>query len=136
MSRQEGERSVRRIESAPTRPFRAESAWSSGLLLLLALQCAVVAIAARSIELENWSKDATTLVPMALLGVLGGFALGRTRVPDLLAHIWAVLVGAGLTILVTAIPAGELGVPWASRVRYLIDTGRFWLRDSISGRST
>ena len=115
---------MQHIEPAPTRHFRAESAWTSGLLLLLGLQLALVAISARSIELERWSKGATTLVPMALLGVLGGFALGRTRVPDLLAHIWAGLVGAGLTMLVTAIPAHDLGVPWSSRVRYLIDSTR------------
>jgi transglutaminase-like putative cysteine protease len=127
---------VQGIESVPAAQLKSEGTWASGIVLLLVLQAGLVSIAARSIELEAWSKGASTLVPMALLGVLGGFALGRTRVPDLLSHAWAVLVGAGLTILVTAIPAGELGVPWASRVRYLIDTGRFWLRDSISGRST
>ena len=135
MLKWEEERSVQRIEPAPARPFRAESAWSSGLLLVLALQLALVAISARSIELETWSKGATALVPMALFGVLGGFALGRTRVPDLLAHIWAVLVGAGLTILVSAVPAHDLGMPWSSRVRYLIDSSRYWLRDSVEGKS-
>src|SRR5215207_5953896 len=123
------------IETIPATRLKPEGSWSSGILLLLVLQAGLVSIAARSIELEAWSKGATTLVPLALLGVLGGFALGRTRVPDLLSHAWAVLVGAGLTILVTAIPASELGIPWASRVRYLIDTGRYWLRDSISGRA-
>ncbi len=113
---------------------RLIAALSSGVVVLLLLLLGEMAVAARSVELERWARGAVTLVPLGALGVIFGFVLGRSRVPDLLAHLWAALLGVTSTLLITAWSADELGVSFAARVRYLADLLKVWTRESLIGR--
>jgi transglutaminase-like putative cysteine protease len=110
------------------------SPFASGSLVLLALLLAEVMVAARAIELEDWSRGASTLVFLITVGALCGFIIGRTRVLDLISHLWALMVGLGASTLATAYAADDLGVSFPARVRYLSDLARIWLRESTAGR--
>jgi transglutaminase-like putative cysteine protease len=113
---------------------KLRSPFASGSLVLLALLLAEVMVAARAIELEEWSRGASTLVFLITAGALCGFVIGRTRVLDLISHLWALMVGVGASTLATAYAADYLGVSFPARVRYLSDLARVWIRESAAGR--
>lgn len=121
--------------AAPAQAQKLRSPFASGSLVLLTLLLAEVMVAARAIELEDWSRGASTLVFLITVGALCGFIIGRTRVLDLVSHLWALMVGLGASVLATAYAADDLGVSFPARVRYLSDLARTWVRESAAGRS-
>lgn len=121
--------------AAPAQPQKLPNPLASGSLVLLVLLLAEVMVAARAIELEDWSRGASTLVFLITVGAVCGFLIGRTRVLDLISHLWALMVGIGASILATAYVADDLGVSFPARVRYLSDLARNWVRESAAGRS-
>jgi transglutaminase-like putative cysteine protease len=122
-----------------SRPVQTKSSLAnplaSGSLVALALLIAEVMVSARAIELEEWSRGASTLVLLGVLGTLCGYLIGRTQVLDLISHLWALMVGISLSVLATAYAADELPLSFPGRVRFMGDLARVWLRESTSGRN-
>jgi transglutaminase-like putative cysteine protease len=105
-------------------------------LVLLALLLAEVIVVARAIELEDWSRGASTLVFLITLGALCGFLIGRTAILDMVSHLWALFVGIGISVLATAYAADEIPISFPGRVRYLGELAQNWIRESAAGRSS
>lgn len=109
---------------------------ASGSLVLLALLLAEVTVAARAIELEDWSRGASTLVFLITLGAVCGFLIGRTAILDMVSHLWALFVGIGISVLATAYAADEIPISFPGRVRYLGELAQNWIRESAAGRNS
>jgi hypothetical protein len=77
-----------------------------------------------SIDSARWVDDMPSLYPLALLGLLLGLMLARSRAGELLAHSLALLVGAGacLATLLFVVSGSSPG----ARVDNLVDRMHAW----------
>ncbi|MCC6704906.1 MAG: DUF4129 domain-containing protein [Thermomicrobiales bacterium] len=113
---------------------RLGRALSTGTLVLLLLLIGELMLSARAVELANWDDDFVSLWPLAAGGVMLGFIVSRTRMPDLLAHLAGLFTGLALALIYATrylnAPEESLG----GKVRLLVDLIATWLRESLGGR--
>jgi len=84
-----------------------------------------------SIDSARWVDDMPSLYPLALVGLLLGLLLARSRADELLAHSLALLVGAG-ACLVTLLFVVSGDSP-AARVDNLVDRMHAWFSAAFGG---
>jgi len=107
------------------RLFSWEDVITFGIVLVLFLS--VVG----SIDSAEWVDEMPSLYPLALAGLLLGLLLARLRTNEVLAHLLALLVGAGACLLTLLFVLPGDGP--AARVDNLVDRMHAWLSAAFSG---
>lgn len=81
------------------------------------LSVAVVACAGLSVQTAGWARVVIPIGLVALSAAVFGAVLAKLRVLDSLAHLLAILVGTGLSLLAVAVQADMLGTRLRDRFR-------------------
>ncbi|MCC6792323.1 MAG: transglutaminase domain-containing protein [Thermomicrobiales bacterium] len=93
---------------------------SEGWLTLL-LHVLIIAITANSVLRVDQSARSVVLVPMAIGGLMLGLVMARTPALDAIAHLLAVFIGIGLTLVVTAVRTDGIRETWHRHGMNVVD---------------
>jgi hypothetical protein len=111
-------------------------ALATGSLILLALIVGEMMLASRAVELAQWDGLNVAIWPLAVGGVLLGFVVSRTRLPDVVAHLVGLFAGLAASLAYGTRYLSASDSSLIARVRTLIDLIAEWLRESMNGRQT
>ena len=107
--------------------LKLREGWMTFLLL-----AAVVLTVTGAIQRADWTDDLAILTPIALGGLVLGLALAKwRRLPSVVAHLIALLVGAAFIINRMQVTEGLLPLArenhtWLGALNFLIERGRAW----------
>jgi hypothetical protein len=106
--------------------------WTTVILLLALLLCV-----AWSIQAAEWTAGLSILQPAALVGGILGIVLAKSRVPNRLAHLLALLASFTLAVFLTSrVLAGSSELSTEAAVIALDQQIRSWLTVLMSGEES
>jgi transglutaminase-like putative cysteine protease len=116
-----------RREKRPWERFTSFS-WEDAVTMVLVLIVFLTVV--QSIEGADWVAEMPSLYAPAFVGLMLGFFLAKTRVPEAVAHFIGLLAGAGAVLYFAP---GRLEGSLSTRTDELIERMRIWIEALASG---
>ncbi|MGI8643042.1 MAG: hypothetical protein ACR2LS_02870, partial [Thermomicrobiales bacterium] len=101
--------------------------------LLVLLHIAIVLIATWSIQAAGWSDQGENLPLIAIGAAAFGFALAKSPVIDLLAHLVTFWMGVAVVWVITAATFAEPDSGWRGALAAIAERLRAWIQLSAQG---
>lgn len=125
------------VASVPANRIERRAWWrrmhpAEGWLLVL-LHIAIVLIATWSIQAAGWSDQGENLPLIAIGATAFGFALAKSPVIDLLAHLLAFWTGVAVVWVITAATFAEPDSGWRGGLAAIAERLRAWIQLSAQG---